>query len=77
MRKSTRVRLLTTEPAIQNLVEQVCLIDAYRTVTVATVEDAHALAVQRGRDAFVLGVIDSAALRASDQQQHVHYRIPG
>jgi DNA-binding response OmpR family regulator len=69
MTQSTRVLLLTTEPAIQNLVEQVCLIDGYRTVTAATVEDAHALAAQRGRDAFVLGVIDTAALGASDQQQ--------
>ena len=69
MTRSTRVLLLTTEPAIQNLVEQVCLIDGYRTVTAATVEDAHALAAQRGKDAFVLGVIDTAALGVSDQQQ--------
>ena len=69
MEQSTRVLLLTTEPTIQNLVEQVCLIDGHPTVTAATVEDAHALTAQGGRDAFSLSVIDTAALGASDQQQ--------
>ena len=69
MEQSTRVLLLTKEPTIQNLVEQVCLIDGYRTVTAATVEDAHALTAQGGRDAFALSVIDTAALGTSDQQQ--------
>ncbi|MDH3601189.1 MAG: hypothetical protein OEU26_16335 [Candidatus Tectomicrobia bacterium] len=69
MEQSIRVLLLTTEPAIQNLVEQVCLIDGYRTVTAATVEEAHALTAQGGRDAFALGVVDTAALGTCDQQQ--------
>ena len=74
MEQSTRVLLLTKEPTIQNLVEQVCHIDGYRTVTAATVEDAHALTAQGGRDAFALSVIDTATLGASDQQQQYRAR---
>jgi len=69
MAQSTRVLLLTREPTIQNLVEQICLIDGHRTVTAATVDEAHALIAQSSRDAFALAVIDTAALGASDQQQ--------
>ena len=69
MSQVTRVLLLTTEPAIRNIVEQVCLIDGHTTVTAATVEEAHALTAQRGGDAFALAVIDTAALGGSDQQQ--------
>ena len=69
MTQSTRVLLLTREPAIQNLVEQICLIVGHRTVTAATVDEAHALIAQSSRDAFTLAVIDTAALGASDQQQ--------
>lgn len=69
MAQSTRVLLLTREPAIQNLVEQVCHIDGHRTVTAATVEEAHALTAPEGRDAFALAVIDTAAFGASEQQQ--------
>jgi DNA-binding NtrC family response regulator len=63
------VLLLTTEPAIRNLVEQVCRIDGYRTVTVVTVEEVYALSARRGKDAFGLAVIDTAALGVCDQQQ--------
>jgi DNA-binding response OmpR family regulator len=69
MAQSTRVLLLTREPAIQNLVEQVCHIDGHRTVTVATVDEAHALAAPGGRDAFALAVMDTAAFGVSEQQQ--------
>jgi hypothetical protein len=69
MKSSTQVLLLTRAPAIQNLVEQICLIEGYRVITAATVEDAHALAAQVGREAFVLGVIDTEALMACERQQ--------
>jgi hypothetical protein len=69
MAQSSRVLLLTREPTIQHLVEQICLIDGHRTVTAATVDEAHALIAQSSGDALTLAVIDTAALGASDQQQ--------
>ena len=69
MSPSTRVLLLTMEPAIRNIVEQVGFIHGYRTVTVVTIEEAHALTARGGKDAFALAVVDTAALGVRDQQQ--------
>lgn len=69
MEQPIQLLLLTREPAIQNLIEQVCHIDGHRTVTAATVDEAHALTAQGGGDAFALAVIDTAALVACDPQQ--------
>ena len=64
-----QVLLLTQEPAIQNLVEQVCRLHGYRVITVATLEVAHTLVTQGGQGAFVFGVIDTDAFVAPPPQQ--------
>ena len=69
MESSKQVLLLTKEPAIQNLVEQVCRIDGYRVITAATIEDVLALTTQGGRNVFVLAVIDPAAFEAPNPEQ--------
>ena len=69
MASSKHVLLVTQELTIQNLVEQVCLIDGYRVVTAATMEDAPTLTTQSVRETFVLAVIDPIALEASNPQE--------
>jgi len=68
MERPLKALLFTREPSIQNLVEQVCLIDGYRAVTVASIEAIEALIAQSGPGAFFLGVMDTAAFVTCDSK---------
>ena len=75
MSQVSQVLLLTREPTVQNLVEQVCHIDGHASAPASSLQDAYALIAQGGQDAFGLAVIDAAALGLGDSQQQLAHQL--
>jgi len=75
MAQTPQVLLLTQEPSIQNLIEQVCRVDGHATVAASTLQDVYALMAQYGGDAFSLAVVDTAALGMGDAEQRLGHQL--